>query len=74
MTMALRVIFLLGSLFSTPAFSQQQTPNEQALGVKLMQEIQGGLSCNANLITVQAELVKANARIKELEPKPEKKE
>jgi hypothetical protein len=48
----------------------QQTPSEQALGAKLMQEIQGGLICNASLISVQAELAKAQARIKELEPKP----
>lgn len=59
----------------TPATAQpqqqQQSPGEQALGAKLMQEIQGGLNCSANLITVQAELAKANARIKELEPKQE---
>ncbi len=52
---------------------QQASPNEQAMGVKLMQEIQGGLNCSANLIGVQAELTKAQARIKELEPKPEEK-
>lgn len=52
------------------AQQHQQTPSEQALGAKLMQEIQGGLICNASLISVQAELAKAQARIKELEAKP----
>lgn len=71
--LAIVLMAYAGASFAQTA-AQHQTPNEQALGVKLMQEIQGGLSCNANLITVQAELVKANARVKELEPKPEKKE
>lgn len=60
--------------------AQQQTPNEQALGTKLMQEIQAGLGCSAGLIGAQEELTKARvelskaqARIKELEPKPEGK-
>jgi len=68
-----KTIFL-ALLIATPAFAQQahpQPPSEQALGAKLMQEIQGGLICNASLISVQAELAKANARIKELEPKTE---
>jgi hypothetical protein len=72
--MALRVTFLLGNLLLTTAASaqqhQQQTPSEQALGTKLLQEIQGGLMCNASLISAQAELAKAQARLKELEPKP----
>lgn len=66
----------LALLTATSALAQQQTPSEQALGAKLMQEIQGGLNCSASLIGVQAELAKANAKIKELEkPKdePEKK-
>ena len=61
-------------LFASPCLAQQQqSPGEQALGAKLMQELQSGLNCNAQLISVQAELAKANARIKELEPKPEEK-
>lgn len=60
-------------LASTSAFAQQQTPSEQALGAKLLQEIQGGLNCSASLISVQADLAKANARIKEIESKPEEK-
>jgi hypothetical protein len=73
--MALRVTFLLGNLLLTTAASaqqHQQTPSEQALAAKLLQEIQGGLTCNASLLSVQAELAKAQARVKELEPKQEK--
>lgn len=71
----MRTLIIGLSLFvATSAMAQQQQPpaaSEQALGAKLMQEIQGGLNCSANLISVQADLAKANARIKELEPKTE---
>lgn len=62
-------VLLAVLLLASPGLAQQQTPSEQALGTKLLQEIQGGLSCSADLIAVRAELVKANARIKELEEK-----
>lgn len=53
-------------------FAQQgPTPGEQALGAKLMQEIQSGINCSAELIGAKIELAKAQARIKELEPKKE---
>jgi hypothetical protein len=66
-------IILAALLISTPALAQQKPPSaaEQALGAKLMQEIQSGLSCSAGLITAQADLVKANERIKALEVKSE---
>lgn len=67
------LIIMLAVLIATPTFAQQASPNEQALGAKLMIEIQSGLSCGANLIGVQAELAKAQARIKDLEAKPEEK-
>jgi hypothetical protein len=67
------LIIGLSLLATTAALAQQQTPNEQALGTKLMQEIQGGLNCSASLITLQAELAKAQARVKELEAKAEEK-
>lgn len=66
-------IIALALLASSAAFAQQQTPGEQALGTKLMQELQSGLNCSANLIGAQAELAKAQARIKELEAKVEEK-
>lgn len=73
MTMALRVIFLLGSILLWPlsAWAQQaqQTPLEQAIGTKLIQELQYGLACQAEMIALKTELVKAQARIKELEDK-----
>ncbi len=62
-----RIIFL-AALLATPATAQQQSPpSEQALGAKLMREVQDGLQCNVSLISVQAELAKAHARVKELE-------
>ena len=66
-------IFVL--IFASPALAQQQQPTaaEQALGQKLFKEMQEGVNCSVNLISVQAELAKANARIKELETKPEAK-
>ena len=67
------LVALLLSAAPALAQQQQQTPSEQALGVKLMQEIQGGLNCSAGLIAVQKQLDAANAKIKELEPKPEAK-
>jgi hypothetical protein len=61
------------TLLPAAAFAQQQgTPTEQAMSAKLLQEIQSGLTCSVNLITVQADLAKANARIKELEPKTDR--
>lgn len=66
-----RIILAL-LLLSSPAMAQQQPPpsaSEQALGSKLMEEIQGGLNYRAGLLGVQADLVKAKARIKELEEK-----
>lgn len=60
-------------LLATPVIAQQQTPTEQALGDKVLLELKAGLTCNVSLITVQAELAKAQARIKELEPKPDAK-
>lgn len=70
------IAFLAAAVSFNSASAQQQlsSPNEQALGQKVMQEIQLGLNCNAALITVQAELVKVQARVKELEPKEESKE
>jgi hypothetical protein len=69
----LGLIFAAMSVSCAHAQQQQQTPSEQALGVKLMQEIQGGLNCSAGLIAVQKQLDAANAKIKELESKPDAK-
>lgn len=66
-------IIVLSLLTATSALAQAVgTPSEQAMGTKLMQEIQGGLNCSADLIAARSELAKAQARIKELEAKAEK--
>lgn len=64
-----KVLVMALLLVSAPAFAQQQTPGEQALGAKLMQELQSGLNCSGTLISVQRELEAAKAKIKELEAK-----
>lgn len=64
------------SLFAaTSALAQQQPPNpqqqiEQTIGSLFITNT----NLSAQLAALQAELAKANARLKELEPKPEKKE
>lgn len=70
MRMAALIVFLG---VATPALAQQASPTEQALGAKLMKEINEGLTCNANVIALQAEIVKLQTRIRELDPKPEAK-
>lgn len=63
------VVLGLLLLVASPATAQQTSANEQALVTKLLKEIQEGLNCNTSSITQQAELAKAQARIKELEAK-----
>lgn len=69
------LVFVMFTISPAAIAQHMQSPSatEQALGAKLMQEIQSGLNCSTNLLTMQAELAKAQARIKELEPKPEEK-
>ena len=73
------VAILMMLVFASEAQAQQQTsPTEQAIGNKLLQEINNGIACNANLLVVQKQLADAQAKIKEIEPKaapaqPEKK-
>ena len=59
------IIALLPSI----ALAQTTTPTEQVMGTKIMQEVQAGLVCGVNLLAAQADLAKAQARIKELEAK-----
>jgi Skp family chaperone for outer membrane proteins len=66
------IIIGLSLIAATSALAQQPsaaTPNERALGQKLFQEMQSGVTCSSNLIAAQEELAKAQARIKELEAK-----
>lgn len=66
---------LLVLLLATPAAAQNATPSEQAMGARIIQEVQASLTCNTSLINAQAEIAKAQAEIKALkekyEPKPE---
>jgi hypothetical protein len=57
------------ALLATPALAQQQQPSftEQAMGQKIMQEINNGLACSARLIEVQKQLETAEAKVKQLE-------
>jgi hypothetical protein len=69
-----KVLFASVLLLPNVVLAQQlPSPNEQALGNKLMQEIQGSLTCSASVISLQAELTKAQARVKELEASKEQK-
>lgn len=69
----MRFLILVALLIPTAAAAQGQgTPGEQALGSKLMQEIQSGLNCSTALITAQADLAKAQAALKALQEKVEK--
>jgi len=52
------------------AHAQQPTPTEQAMGNKIVAEVQAGLNCGAELIVVKAELAKLKAAAKKEEPPP----
>lgn len=57
-------------LFSAPAFAQQpqpSTPLEQALGAKLVAEINAGLQCSATQTVLQQQLQQATAKVADLE-------
>ena len=55
-------------LFGTSTYAQpQQSPTEQALSSKLLQEINTGLACAASAISLQQQLTAAQVRIAELE-------
>lgn len=56
-----------------PQQAQQPSPNEQAMSAKLIREISDGLQCSGNLIATTQKLQAAEARVKELEDKYEKK-
>lgn len=67
----MKKILAIALLVITPASAQ--TATEQAMGARIMQEVQAGLACSVSLLMVQADLAKAQARIRELESKPEPK-
>ena len=62
----MRRLVIVFSLLATPALAQQ-SPLEQALGAKLMREINEGMVCSTQLLTAQQQLAAAQARVKTLE-------
>lgn len=69
----MRKALLIVLLSSFPAWAQQPSPSEEAIGAKLMLEINLGLQCNAALVDDKRKLAAAQARVKELEDKYESK-
>lgn len=68
------VIAFLAIGFGIAIAQPTQSPMEQALGLKLITEVNTTLQCTAAQLTMQAQLTAAQARIKELETKYESKE
>lgn len=71
----LKTTLLLLCFSVSAALAQQQaSPLEQALGAKMMREMNDGLQCSANVIVAQQQLAAAQAEVKRLtdkyEPKP----
>lgn len=62
-------LFAITVLSPAQAQQQQPSPSEQALGAKLMKEINDGLQCSATVVSAQAEIQRLQAKLKELEPK-----
>lgn len=67
---------LFGFLYLMPALAQGQKPSPEleAVGAKLMQEINAGIQCNANGIVGRQELEKLQAELKALKAKYEPEE
>ena len=65
------IIFLLIPNF---AFAQQQlSTKERVMGERILQELNENLSCKSEKITMEVEIAKLQARIKELETEKDKK-
>lgn len=78
MSAALLAVFM----FALSGLSRAQTvsPKEQALGQKLMQEINNGLTCGEQVVTLQRQVADLQEQVKKAkeaaapkESKPEKK-
>lgn len=79
MTMALRALFLLGSLLTSPAFAEQLDAISLQRVITVVQNqrniaLDSAAAAEVRTMQLSEELAKAQVRIKELEPKPEKKE
>lgn len=69
-------LIIASALLATPAFAQQQSPEMEALGAKLIQEINAGVQCNANAVAGRREIERLMSEVKALKAKyePEKKD
>jgi len=66
----MRKLLIILFLFPTEVWAQQKPPPEiEALGSKLMQEINANIQCNANGIVGRQEIEKLQAEIKSLKEK-----
>ena len=70
----MKYLVVLALLLPSAAFAQQGSPEFQALGAKLMSEINAGIQCNANAIAGRAELEKVQAELKAMKDKYEPQE
>lgn len=67
-----RFLIVASLLSAAPAWAQStSSPVEQALGARLLREIQEGLTCSAEKIAMQAAIDKAAAEAKRLKDKYE---
>lgn len=71
----MRLAILALCLSSTLALAQQKpSPELEAIGQKLMMEINAGIQCNANAIAGRNELEKLQVELKALKAKYESEE
>ncbi len=68
------LVFVACLLAPLPVLAQTPTPEVQALGQKLMAEINANIQCTTAGISLQQQLVAAQAQIKALQDKYEKPE
>jgi hypothetical protein len=54
----------------SPPAAPQAAPEVEAMGAKLMQEINASISCSAGMVSARREIERLQALVKELEAKP----
>lgn len=67
----MRVLFLLAVMISFAQAQQTLNVELQAVGTKLMAEINAGLTCEAGRLTAQQQLEQAKAEVKRLKDRYE---
>ena len=66
-------LFVLSAGVAQAQQAQQPTPHDQAMGQRLLNEINASIQCETKAIALQQELSTAQVRVKELETKYEPK-